>query len=318
MSIGEILDRSFRLYRNHFRTLFVAVLVVMCVEFIAVQIYMVSCFAPLYSFLQHFSTDRDQPPIDTAFIVHIAVGTIVFLLVHFLLNLLYLGALIHLISDTFLEKPISISEAYRLTLRRFGALLYVNWLKMSILSAALLFWLAPMAVSLATKWWWVAGAWVIMGALPALFGYLWLALASIVLVLENRKPWDSLKRSGRLMFVLSEKGVLRNNGFRISIILLVIFAIRSIVMMTGQAPFMAWKAFEMFRDPSLLGQYHRTPMDSLFEFINMLMQAATTPFALATLVLFYFDICIRKEGLDLTVRLQVLRGKLKTVPVTSS
>src|SRR5689334_2702259 len=112
MSIGEILDRSFRLYRNHFRTLFVAVLVVMCIDFIALQIYMVNWFVPFLQFLQHLTTDRIQLPIDNSFIVHVAVGTLVFLLVHALLNLLYLGALIHLISDTFLEKPISITDAY--------------------------------------------------------------------------------------------------------------------------------------------------------------------------------------------------------------
>ncbi len=307
MSIGEILDRSFRLYRNHFVQLFVAVLVVMCVEFIGLQFYLAYCFAPLY---QYLTAQRELPPLDSPLIGNAALGTIGFALAHIVLNLLYLGALIHLIHNRFMSRAISLGDAYRLTWRRFGPLFRVNWLKLGILGACLALWLGPILIAVALKTWWLAAAWVITGAFPVIFSYLWLALASIVLLLEDRRPIDSLKRSGRLMFVLSEKGVLRNNAFRISIILLVIFAIRSFVMMVGQAPFMAWKTFEMYRDPSLLGQYHRTAFDSLFEFINMMMQAVTTPFGLATLVLFYFDIRIRKEGLDLSLRLQSLRERL--------
>lgn len=308
MSIGEILDRSFRLYRNHFLKLFVAVLVVMCLEFIAVQFFMAYNFGPFYQFV---STRKDLPPPDSPLMINAIVGGLAFLLLHFILNIFFLGALVHLINNCFLNKPASVVDAYRQTFRRLGALVYVNWLKLGILSACLLFWLVPIAISIATRTWWVGAAWVIMGALPALFAYLWLVLSSIALLLENRGVLDSIKRSGRLMFTLSEKGILKNNSFRVSIILLVIFAIRSIVMMVGQAPFMAWKTFEMFRDPSLLGQYHRTPWDSVFEFVNMLMQAATTPFGLATLVLFYFDIRIRKEGYDLSLRLESLRTKSK-------
>ncbi len=309
MSVGEILDRSFRLYRNRFSRLLIAVLAVMCVEFIVMQFYMAYCFAPLYEFI---TLRRDLPPLESSLISNAALGSVVYLALHFILNLLYLGALIHLISDTFLEKPITVDDAYRRTVRRFVPLFYVNWMKLAILGLCGVVWALPLVFFLAKKWWWLAGGWVITGALPALFAYLWLALASIVLVLEKRPPIDSLKRSGRLMFVLSDKGVLRNNGFRISVILLVLFAIKSIVMMVGQAPFMAWKAFEMFRDPSLLGAYHRTPLDSVFEFINMVMQAVTLPFGLATLVLFYIDIRIRKEGLDLAVRLQSLRQRQAT------
>src|SRR5438876_322063 len=102
MSIGEILDRSFRLYRNHFLKLFVAVLVVMCVEFIAIQIYMATCFAPFY---QYVTSQRDLPPFDSPLLTYLVIGSLVFMIVHTLLSLLYLGALIHLISDSFLEKP---------------------------------------------------------------------------------------------------------------------------------------------------------------------------------------------------------------------
>jgi hypothetical protein len=308
MTIGEILDRSFRLYRNFFLKLFIAVLVPMCVEFIVLQIAMGYSIWPLY---EYSVSHRDFATIDPAMITNALVGGLVFLVVHALVNLLFLGAQIHLISAFFLQKPVTVADAYRLTLRRFGALLGVNWIKFSILSTCLVLWIVPIGIALWVNAWWVVGAWVIMGALPLLFAYLWFALASLVLLLDQTNVKESIRRSGRLMFVMSEKGVLRNNSFRVSIILLIIFVIKFFVMLLSYSPLVIWKMMTVFKDPSLQGLYHRTPLDSVFEFVNMVMQAATTPFGLAVLVLFYYDIRIRKEGLDLSLRLNWLRGKLK-------
>lgn len=308
MTIGEILDRSFRLYRNFFLKLFIAVLVPMCVEFIVLQVAMGYGFWPIY---EYSVSHRDLPLHDNAMITNALVGILVYLVVHALVNLLFLGAQIHLISGFFLQKPVTVADAYRLTLRRFGALLGVNWTKFSILSTCLVLWIVPIGIALWVQAWWVVAAWVIMGALPALFAYLWFALASLVLLLDEANVKESIRRSGRLMFVMSEKGVLRNNSFRVSIILLIIFVIKFFVMLLSYSPLVIWKMMTVFKDPSLQGLYHRTPLDSVFEFVNMVMQAATTPFGLAVLVLFYYDIRIRKEGLDLSLRLNWLRGKLK-------
>lgn len=305
LSIGEILDRSFRLYRNHFLQWFTAVLLVQCISFVIMQIYLVHAVMPL---LQSLNAPRGElPDVDPAVLVNFGVGLVIVLLVYGLLSLLYTGAVISLTSDAFLGRETTLLDAYRLALRRFGALLALNISKFSMLSTSLVIWLAPIIVALLFRAWWLAGSWVIVGALPFLFAYLWLALASIALILEERRPLDSIKRSGRLMYTLTEKGFLRNNAFRISIILLIIFAVRIIVMLVIQGPYTSWKLFEVYRDPSLLGQYHRTLVDSAFEFVNMVMQAATTPFGIASLVVFYYDIRIRKEGFDLFQRLRWLR-----------
>jgi hypothetical protein len=310
MSIGEILDRSFRLYRNHFIQFFLAVLLVQIPGFIASQLYKSHCFMPFYQ-MANAPAGRD---FDTGTVQTLLLGTILLAIVLGIVSLLALGAVVHLVHDTFLGRAITIAQAYRRMLQEFGSLLRLNLVKFSILGFVSLLWLVPMGVAIAMRQWWVLAAWVVVGALPALFAYLWLALASIVLLLEHRGLKDTLKRSGQLMFKLTEKGLLHNNGFRISILLLVILAVKVIVPGGIEGPYAAWKSFEMFRDPSSIGQYQRTTIDSVVEFILMVVQTATVPFGLATLVLFYFDIRIRKEGLDLLVRVQRLKENLKLVP----
>jgi len=312
MSIGEILDRGFRLYRNHFLKFFLAVLATQAVAFIFLQVYMAKFFTPFYHVLQNSRlAEGVAPDLDPASVVHFAGGTFVFGACYALLGLVYLGALIHLTHDTFFGKATGIAQAYTRTLKRLWPLIRVNIVKLNILGVAFLIWLAPLSISIHHRNWFVTAAWIILGALPFLFAYLWLALVSIVLLVENRGIMDSLRRSARLMYAMTEKGFLRNNAFRVSVILLVILAIRQIIHMVSQAPFAAWKVFEIFRDPGMLAQYNRTALDSLFELINMVMQSATAPFGLAALVLFYIDIRIRKEGLDLSLRLQTLREGLQ-------
>lgn len=307
MSVGEILDRSFRLYRNHFLKFFLAVFVVQCVAFVLLQMYMAQVVTPFYQAI-NVPAGR-QADFDPSVFLLFGIGSAVFLAATGLLSLVYLGALIPMVSETFLGRSLSLREAYQMAFRRFPALFAVNWLKMLVLGAALLIELVPLALAAAFKAWWVMAFWSVLGLLPALFAYLWLALASIVLMIENLGPVASIKRSGRLMFTLSEKGVLRNNAFRISVLLLVIFAIKSIVMTVSQTPYAAWKAFQVMRDPSLLGHAQRTLLDSAFELINMILQTATIPFGLAMLVVFYFDVRIRKEGFDIAERLRWLRAR---------
>ena len=123
-------------------------------------------------------------------------------------------------------------------------LIRVNIVKLNILGIAFLLWLFPMSVFLAHQAWWIAIAWAIPGLLPLLSGYLWLSLVSIVLILEKRTIWDSLRRSGRLMFKMSEQGFTRTNAFRISILLLVIFAVKTVILWVSQAPFALWNRFQ--------------------------------------------------------------------------
>lgn len=133
-----------------------------------------------------------------------------------------------------------------------------------------------------------------------------------VMFAERTGVWPSLKRSRHLMITLSDKGLFttRNHIVRVGIILLVlvmisvaIFALLTLVFgIVGVLVILArlgagtpWTV--VFRE---LGVWMGGgPMSVVFDAVFRLVAAVVPAFEAVCITVFYYEICARREGLDL-------------------
>jgi hypothetical protein len=106
----------------------------------------------------------------------------------------------------------------------------------------------------------------------------------------------------------SDKGFFRNNIMKASVILIIVFVLAAVAGGIVSLPFGIAQALTHDRShpPSLLG-----PMHLLQGTLTMIVQAAISPIGTIAMILFYYDIRIRKEGFDL----QMLASSLGVEPV---
>ena len=275
MDLGEILDRTFRLYRAHFMTFFLIMLAVQAISFLGSLTWQAS-LAPL------------QPSPGTAlhlpgvsFFVALFFSTIV----TFLAAQAGIGTLTTAVSSIYLGEPIGIGEALRRVRPSLGRLLGTTLLTSLII---------------------VLG--MVACVVPGFYFLLSYLLVSQVVVIEGLGPQAAMRRSSELMRKKSDKGLFRNNIMKASVILIIVFVLAAAAGMIVGLPFGIAQILTADRThpPSLLG-----PMHLLQSTLTMIVQAGVAPIGTIAMILFYYDIRIRKEGFDL----QMLASALGVEPV---
>ena len=275
MDLGEILDRTFRLYRAHFMTFFLIMLAVQAISFLGSLTWQAS-LAPL------------QPSPGTAlhlpgvsFFVALFFSTIV----TFLAAQVGIGTLTTAVSSIYLGEPIGIGEALRRVRPSLGRLLGTTLLTSLII---------------------VLG--MVACVVPGFYFLLSYLLVSQVVVIEGLGPQAAMRRSSELMRKKSDKGLFRNNIMKASVILIIVFVLAAAAGMIVGLPFGIAQILTADRThpPSLLG-----PMHLLQSTLTMIVQAGVAPIGTIAMILFYYDIRIRKEGFDL----QMLASALGVEPV---
>ena len=261
MDLGEILDRTFRLYRAHFMTFFLIMLTVQAISFLGSLTWQAS-LAPL------------QPSAGTAphfpgisFFVALFLSTVV----TFLAAQVGIGTLTAAVSSIYLGEPIGITESLGRVRPVLGRLLGATLLTSLII---------------------VLG--MVACIVPGFYFLLSYLLVGQVVVIEGLGPRAALRRSGELMRKKSDKGFFRNNIMKAGGIVSLPFGIAQALTHDRSHP------------PSLLG-----PMHLLQGTLTMIVQAAISPIGTIAMILFYYDIRIRKEGFDL----QMLASSLGVEPV---
>ncbi len=275
MSIGDILDRTFRLYRSHFMPFFLVMLVVQAIGYVLGLAWQLSFFSDIRSLEQR--PDAVGVALIGSFGMLLPVAFIAFVL-----NQIGLGTLTAAVSAAFLQQEVSMRQAFGAVRDRLGRLLGAAMLN------SLIIWLGLM-----------------LCVIPGIYFALWYLLVGQVVVLENLGPTAALRRSKELMRVKTDRGFAKHNYTKAGVILLITFALGAVVSGLVSVPFGILQA--------VTGPRHApSPFDAMHLLqgvLTMMVEAAVAPVGRIAMILFYYDIRIRKEGFDLEVLASALGGR---------
>jgi hypothetical protein len=317
MSIGDMFDAAFRLYRAHFLT-FVGVVGLVQVPMAIVQYLLefVVGRAAMLDVLRFSSSPPTIRPGQNPFDVIPLNSMITFYAITFgvaifqglIVQSLITGALANAISRSYLGRPIGIVEAYQFGWRRYIALI-VSSIVLLLIGAAVIALLAGC---------WVGGIFVlarnIRGASAAAFATLFAALAIILMiillvpvvlfffirfilttqaiVLEGRGPLAGMGRSWRLIGSSFWRALLI---FVLVIVLsYLISALPSILLVFGLNLFSGGAA----GDSALIRN------QVLGQLVGQIGLIVGLPLLFSIYTLLYYDLRVRKEGYDLELMAQ--------------
>jgi hypothetical protein len=200
----------------------------------------------------------------------------------FVLNQIALGTLTAAVSAAFLQQNVSMRQAFRAVRSKLGRLLGATMLNSLIIGLGLM-----------------------LCVIPGIYFALWYLLVGQVVVLENLGPTAALRRSKELMRVKTDRGFARHNYTKAGVILLISFALGAVVSGLVSVPFGILEG--------LRGTHPAPgPFDAIHILqgtLTMMVQAAVAPVGHIAMILFYYDIRIRKEGFDVEVLASALGGR---------
>lgn len=315
MSIGDMFDAAFRLYRQHFLT-FVGVVALLQLPMAIVQFllqYVVGRQATLevlrFSQRSTIFSPGSPPSLSTfpfnAFLVFygITIGLAVFqaLIVQSLLT----GALANAIARSYLGEPVSILGAYQLGLRRYAAL---------VASSLLLFLLGATTIGLFAGCS-VAGivalgstlsgprasvaagvlgllavlAMIVLLIPVVLFFFIRFILTTQAIVLEGRGPLAGLGRSWRLIGTSFWRALL---VFVLVLVLSYIISLIPSLLVTFGLGLFGGGATAQLRNQAIAS------------FVSQLGLILGLPLLFSIYTLLYYDLRVRKEGYDLELMAQ--------------
>lgn len=276
LSIGQILDRAIRLYRNNFLT-FVGITALIQIPAALLGIASVLLSNRLVNIdPTTFEPGSTNPfGISTTVLLSILGGSLVLGIVVFVLTQIATAAITRAVADNYLGKKVTIGEAYRSVGRSWvsllGALLYVLGIFIVLF--------IPLLIPCANILWAIPA----VGAIAFLSGVV-IPLIAPVVILEKRSARMSLHRA----WDLARRRFWWLVGF---MLLLTLF---SSLITLGPSFLMMWIL------QSTVGLTSSTS-SVIQQVVNSLLRAIYLPLQLTCITLVYFDLRIRTEGLDLAL-----------------
>jgi hypothetical protein len=276
MGIGDILDRTFRLYRANFMSFFLIMLIVQAIIYLVNLAWQVSYLPELQA--RAASGQHGGFFLGPTYFI----GLVLTLIIGLILRQIAIGTLTVAVSAAFLGQPTSMTRAYKAVRSKLGTLFAATFLNSLGVGLGFMLCIIP-GVMLALSW----------------------LLVSEVVVLEGLQPSAALKRSRELMRVKTDKGFVRNNVTKASVILLITFILASVAGGIVTIPFaiVALMQHAAHQAPQFFG-----PMQIAQGLLVSVVQAAVAPIGTVAMILFYYDIRIRKEGFDLEVLAAAMGG----------
>lgn len=281
MTLGEILDKAIRLYRQNFLK-FIGIFAIPYIPLVLIQTA-ISMFYATSMFNEGLLADPDQA---MGFGLATLAGTFIFLIANFILvGGFATAALTRAVANNYVNKPVGILDSYRAITGSVGKLLVALVIATIILIFIMVWSVVPVVG-------WLSG--------PGIFVFLSLIVIPLIAPiasLENlgisqtlRRAWDM----GRSRFwwligyalVLALLGQLIVTGpvYLLSAVLQIIFS--SIPDLT----------FEM-----------QTMLDTIISTLfSLALGLLYTPLQLTMMTVVYFDLRARNEGLDLALQLSSL------------
>jgi len=283
MGIGEILDRSFRLLRNHFWLLFLIILIPQAIYFLVSE-----------GLELGFSggTAMSSPmAMGIGFGFTAFFAAIIFLVIQFWAQ----GALIDAVSETYLGHSASVMGSFGAMRKRLGRLIG-TLLLMGVLIAVIVGVVIAVGAILAM----VSGILtVILGLVGVVLGFHlflnWLMVDKVV-VLEGTAWMSALRRSKELMTARTEAGFWKGTKMKAGLILLLGAVIGFGFQLLFQVPGMVL---------GLLTQ-GSTVVFTILQLLNIAATSLATVYTAVAMILYYYDIRVRKEGFDLRMMAEKL------------
>jgi hypothetical protein len=296
LTLGELLDRAWNLYRHHL-LLFVGILAIPSIAMLIMSIVM--------QFLQPDmpspdSTEAVDPAQMIGAFVWMGVGAVILGTVYWISYAIALGATTVAVAELYRGRVPSISASYDGVRGRWGRLAWLILLLflrifgvtflvilVSGVMAALLGFLSPIVGAL-------AGMLMLACALAV---FVWMALRYAVCVppavLEDRTASRALFRSVGL-----------TSGALGRVLVLMLFTV-----------IVAYAGFALTQGPFMVAAMLAGPETSTAFWLNMagviagsIAGAFTGPLAIIAMAVLYYDLRIRKEGLDLELMIADLRA----------
>jgi glycerophosphoryl diester phosphodiesterase family protein len=303
LSLGELLDRTFTVYRNHFWT-FVGIMALPEVIVVIASIGIQQVLRPVV-----LAPSGTATPAQTMAQFQQLMGTFfltfgILFLVTYVLYTIALGATTFAVSDVYLGRFATIATSYSKVTPRIGALLGLNLviflaLFACYLGTAIFVGIVAVASAVVSPVLGVVGA--IIGFALGIAAIIWLFLGFSVsapaLLLEHSGVFQALKRSLEL--------VRRNRG-RVFVVLFLMTMMTYIVIIVFQIPFFIISAM-------MAAKSQAVPLwlSGISSIVGGVGAALSTPLLMVALALFYYDVRVRKEAFDL----QVMVANLDVQPV---
>ena len=300
LTLGELLDRAWNLYRHHL-LLFVGILAIPSIAMLIMSIAM--------QFLQpDMPTPDSAEAVDPAqvigAIVWMGAGAVVLGSVYWVSYAIALGATTVAVAELYRGRMPSISTSYDAVRGRWGRLAWLMLLLfLRIFGAAfLLLMMAGITVGLLGVFSPIVGA--LAGVLffaAAFVAFVWMALRYAVCVppavLEDRTASRALARSVAL-----------TSGALGRVLVLMLFTV-----------IVAYAGFALTQGPFFVAAMMAGPETATAFWLNMagvvagsIAGAFTGPLAIIAMAVLYYDLRIRKEGLDLELMIADLRAEAPT------
>ena len=307
LTLGELLDRSFSLYRHHF-WLFVGIMSLPSVIALAFGL-LVALFNPQPGSPELVAADADPAEILGA-VLWFGGAMIGMLIVYFVAYAVALGATTVAVSQLYMGQPSSIRDAYAPLGGRVGRLALL--LVLVTLRLVGIFVLMVLTIGFAAGL--AAAGFPLLAALAGFVGVLgsgllwvWMILRYAVsvpaAVLEDETAADAIRRSIQLT---------RGSLLRVFALLAFTMVITYAVLAVFQGPFMVAGAMA-------------GPDSSTFFWMNLLGTitgavggAFTAPLMIVAFAVLYYDLRVRNEGLDLQLMLAGLDARGGTVSTPSA
>jgi len=318
--MGEMIDRSVAFWRGHLKPLFVLSLGYTLTAYIATKAMLVASqrWAPLV-----YAPDRDELAktdpmalMSQGFLV-MALSSAVFLVVIWLYWLSMI-ATARYVASAQLGTPISPMDGLRRALSQAGTLtgvylLSIGWsllvTLLLVLPGGLLLFAGAVLSAMKSN---ILGAMlvvvgILLASLGALAAMLWYFLRFLllppVLAMEDLGVWAAFKRSGALLSGRVEPGFLG----RVMVRAMVLVTVVSLILLSLHVVFSipAWLVMLPYGSPFDATTMTRTPQYLLVpvELLQAMAQAVFAPVSFVFGALFYLDMRVRREGLDLEQRL---------------
>ena len=292
LTLGELLDRSFSLYRRHF-WLFVGIMALPSLLGLAFGL-LVALFNPQPVGPGSVAAQPNPAEILGA-VLWFGAAMIGMLIVYFITYAVALGATTVAVSQLYMGRPTSIREAYTPLRGREGRLalllVLVSIRLFGILILTFIFIGIGGALG-AAGFPILAGLVVLAGACVGLLLWVWIALRYAVsvpaAVLEDQTATDAIVRS----INLTRGSLLR------------VFALLAFTMVITYA------VLAVFQGPFVFAATMAGPESSTFFWMNLLGTIAgslggafTAPLMIVAFAVLYYDLRVRNEGLDLQLML---------------
>jgi hypothetical protein len=268
LSIGDLLDESVRLYRRNWIRL-VTIAAIITVPLTVLELAFAFLSASVFSFRSSFYSPSYGDP-TTRWLIGQS-GQIILSLISVGLNGIMLGALVLVAGQSYLGRPVSTGQAYRLALRRFRVMIGTFILFLLILLLLLVATLFPCVG-------WLGG--------PSAIVFMMVNLSALivpVIMLESRGVLASLRRS----WLLS-----KSQFWRILLILVVLYLF-NMVLVGGPTWVIAILVIALTNNPAMLS-FVTVGMSTVVSLIF-------TPIWGVCVTLLYYDARVRREAFDLAL-----------------